>query len=527
MSWTAGGGDKRIVIARKTSLPAITTNAPQFNTLYAANSNFSLGAAVASGQVVYYGSGNSFTVTGLDANSDYYFTIIEADEGSMLSYASNEVSTFRLDGNSITTAAISAPTVGATSLSFSAIGQNSLTLGWTSGNGTSRLVIARKSSEISSNPTNNTSYSANPVFGSGTALGGGFVVYNGSGSSVNVTGLDPASTYYFSVIEYLTGTETITYASSLRTTSSTNTTSSSSSTDSDEDGVSDAEDEFPTDPFMALSTSYPAAGFGTLMFEDLWPGKGDYDFNDLVLDYRYTVISNGDGNVVEARYTFVTRAIGGGLQNGFAFQLDGIPANRIHSVSGAKTNGISYATIGSNGAESNQTNANILVLKNASELLARSSGFAYMNVEAEAPKVEADTTVVIVKLLHEGVSSTEEFTSIADFSPTIFNPYLIVGQERGKEIHLANRVPSALANVTYFGREDDNSAPLQGRYYKTRNELPWALNIVQSVPHVIEKVDFTEAYLKFVDWAISGGVNNADWYLNLPGNRNEAKIYSK
>jgi LruC domain-containing protein len=263
------------------------------------------------------------------------------------------------------------------------------------------------------------------------------------------------------------------------------------------------------------------------MFEDLWPGKGDYDFNDLVLDYRYTVISNGDGNVVEARYTFVTRAIGGGLQNGFAFQLDGIPANRIHSVSGAKTNGITYATIGSNGVESNQTNANILVLKNASELLARSSGFAYMNVEAEAPKVEVDTTVVIVKLLHEGVSPTEEFTSIADFSPTIFNPYLIVGQERGKEVHLANRVPSALANVTYFGREDDNSAPLQGRYYKTRNELPWALNIVQSVPHVIEKVDFTEAYLKFVDWAISGGVNNADWYLNLPGNRNEVKIYSK
>jgi hypothetical protein len=44
---------------------------------------------------------------------------------------------------------------------------------------------------------------------------------------------------------------------------------------------------------------------------------------------------------------------------------------------------------------------------------------------------------------------------------------------------------------------------------------------------VIEKVDFTEAYLKFVDWAISGGVNYADWYLNLPGNRNEAKIYNK
>ncbi len=29
---------------------------------------------------------------------------------------------------------------------------------------------------------------------------------------------------------------------------------------------------------------------GTLAYEDLWPGKGDYDFNDLVVDYDFDIV---------------------------------------------------------------------------------------------------------------------------------------------------------------------------------------------------------------------------------------------
>ena len=31
---------------------------------------------------------------------------------------------------------------------------------------------------------------------------------------------------------------------------------------------------------------YPANGWGTLMFEDLWPEYGDYDLNDLVANFK-------------------------------------------------------------------------------------------------------------------------------------------------------------------------------------------------------------------------------------------------
>jgi len=54
-------------------------------------------------------------------------------------------------------------------------------------------------------------------------------------------------------------------------------------TDSDGDGIQDADDDFPNDPARAFINFFPAAGYGSLAFEDLWPGKGDYDFNDLVV----------------------------------------------------------------------------------------------------------------------------------------------------------------------------------------------------------------------------------------------------
>ncbi len=676
LNWTAGGGTKRMVIARKSALPAITISTPTFNSSYTANSNFTLGESLASGKVVYFGTGTAVTVTGLDASSSYYFSIIEVEETPYIYYATNEVDTWKLDGNASTnsgssitaptiissgpaiatvtdidemsttisgsfankgngagrilllrpcnsTARIpsdnvvkqkysyamhdsifgmtrdtsywvsnwslvvdfgdfknfsftfsrmpglqfaldvfeyngnvsagtavynttpltfctdagssggssSAPTIGATNLNFSAVGQNSLTLNWVSGNGTSRIVVARKSSEINAEPTNNTPYSANSVFGIGSNLGGGFVVYNGTGSSVNVTGLDSTSTYYFTVIEYVIGSGTITYASNLKTTSSTTTNgSSSSSTDSDEDGVPDEADDYPNDAYKAFSTGYPAAGYGTMLFEDLWPGKGDYDFNDLVLNYHYDVVSDATDKVVEVKYSFVTRAIGGSLHNGFAFQLDGIPASSIHSVErlgSSKVTGISYATFNDNGTEANQTNANIIVFKDAYDLLPHSSGFAFINVEAGAPNEGTDTTQIIVRFSSNGVSPEgSSATAIADFTHSIFNPYLIVGQDRGKEVHKANRVPSSLVNNNYFGQHQDNSNPAQNIYYRTSTGLPWVLDVTESVPYATEKTDFTEAFLKFAEWATSGGSSYTDWYQDLSNYRNTDKIFS-
>jgi hypothetical protein len=97
----------------------------------------------------------------------------------------------------------SAPTTAASSITFSGITCNQMTVSWTNGNGTSRIVVAKQGSVVSGTPTNNITYTANSVFGNGSTLGTNeYVVYNGSSNSVMVTGLSAGTTYYFKVYEY-------------------------------------------------------------------------------------------------------------------------------------------------------------------------------------------------------------------------------------------------------------------------------------------------------------------------------------
>ncbi len=58
---------------------------------------------------------------------------------------------------------------------------------------------------------------------------------------------------------------------------------------------------------------FPASGYGTPAFEDLWPSKGDYDFNDLVLDYHFEIITNTNNKVDRVKGTFIIKAFGAAL----------------------------------------------------------------------------------------------------------------------------------------------------------------------------------------------------------------------
>ncbi|MCX7744202.1 MAG: T9SS type A sorting domain-containing protein [Flavobacteriales bacterium] len=96
-----------------------------------------------------------------------------------------------------------APSLPATNLTFSNVTTSSMTVSWTNGNGTGRIVIARQGAPVSDAPVNGTNYNFNINYGtSGTELGSGFVIYNGSGSSVNVMNLQSNTTYHFAIYEY-------------------------------------------------------------------------------------------------------------------------------------------------------------------------------------------------------------------------------------------------------------------------------------------------------------------------------------
>ncbi len=95
------------------------------------------------------------------------------------------------------------PTIPTSNLSIPGRTDSSLVLLWTNGDGASRIVIAREATAVTAIPANNTTYTANATFGSGTNLGSNqFVVFNGSASSAVVTGLSPGTVYHFAIYEY-------------------------------------------------------------------------------------------------------------------------------------------------------------------------------------------------------------------------------------------------------------------------------------------------------------------------------------
>ena len=96
----------------------------------------------------------------------------------------------------------SEPTSNSTNFVFSNLECDSYTIDWSNGDGANRVVVM-SSSAIANAPTDQTNYNASAVFGSGETIGANeFVIYNGSGSSVSVTNLVVATTYYISVFEY-------------------------------------------------------------------------------------------------------------------------------------------------------------------------------------------------------------------------------------------------------------------------------------------------------------------------------------
>ena len=105
-----------------------------------------------------------------------------------------------------------APTIQASNIIFSGISSTGMTVSWTNGNGAGRVVKMNTTNSFT-NPTDGTTPTANTVYGGS----GEQVIYNNSGSSVSVTGLTGAITYWFRVYEYNGSGSTTKYLTSSAT----------------------------------------------------------------------------------------------------------------------------------------------------------------------------------------------------------------------------------------------------------------------------------------------------------------------
>ncbi|MEM6783531.1 MAG: LruC domain-containing protein [Bacteroidota bacterium] len=292
---------------------------------------------------------------------------------------------------------------------------------------------------------------------------------------------------------------------------------SSTPPDTDGDGVHDGIDDEPNDPAVATYEYGPAKDqFGTLAYEDLWPGRGDYDFNDLVVDYNLRFGRNAAGDLTKMDGRFVVKAIGAGFRNGFALDLP-VAASNVTSVSGQRLGSGLFTTSG-NGTESGRTAAIVPIFDDANAILQRPGGF-FANTQMNAPYVAPSDTVEVALVFASPVDAPA-------LSVTWLNPFLVSNQERGREVHLPNLDPSEGADLALLGSSHDRTNVAAGFTYKNERGLPWAMHFADGFIYPIEQTPITDAYTRFQPWAESSGGNNTDWYTN-GSFRVTSKIYNR
>ena len=286
--------------------------------------------------------------------------------------------------------------------------------------------------------------------------------------------------------------------------------------DADGDGVRDAFDAYPNDPKRAFDSYTPGSGsYNTLVFEDLFPGRGDDDFNDLVVGYSSHQISNAKNDIVSLDMTFVLRSIGASNKLGFGFELP-VLSNQVAAVKIDK-NKFTTVPLNGNGTEAGQKNATVVLFDNAFSLMQRNGG-AYVNTEQNVNYSQPETIRVAIDF------ASPISPSVLGTAP--YNPFIFVNG-RSREVHLPNKAPTVLADVKYFGTSSDNSKPGIGRYYVTKDNKPWVLNIVGGFDYPFEKSNIQSAYVNYLPWVVSNGNLYKDWYSTKSGNRDDSKIWKK
>ncbi|MEQ9304278.1 MAG: LruC domain-containing protein, partial [Marinoscillum sp.] len=167
-----------------------------------------------------------------------------------------------------------------------------------------------------------------------------------------------------------------------------------------------------------------------------------------------------------------------------------------------------------NGTEAGQDRATLVITDNAHN----SFGFnGLINTDPSQEYTTPDTITVDMEF-----TSPQSLDAIGS-AP--YNPYIVINQTRGRELHLPGYAPTNLVDTNYFGQGNDGTDLANELYYVSKKNLPWAMNLPISFDYPEEKADIRDAYTHFEQWAKSGGFSYMDWYTNKNGYRNTEKIY--
>ncbi len=269
--------------------------------------------------------------------------------------------------------------------------------------------------------------------------------------------------------------------------------------DSDGDGVDDLIDDFPNDPDKAVLIRVPAVDEDYWVFEDLWPDKGDYDFNDLVIREYVELHMSATNMYVGGRAKLWLNAIGANFHNSIF----------LHFMEASLVGG---ELVFNELADPDFVKSIETYLPNIriDEYTPNTIG-AWYDIEWEHFGYQNNGYGPQDHPHSREFNFTFDETGIQPSNLT-FEWYLSIGNEREKELHHPMFAPTAIMNTSYFNTGDDATNIATGFYYKTALNHPWVVRVYGDFKNPKEFVQITEAYPHFQDWAESNGSLHPDWY---------------
>ena len=234
---------------------------------------------------------------------------------------------------------------------------------------------------------------------------------------------------------------------------------------------------------------------GVYAFEDEWPKAGDYDMNDVLVQYTYQKVFNIFNEILSESFIFKT----------------------LYNKSTVFTNGLGFILSNEGNAQSieyfirKENEKDFTVASGADKFTRESNAIILTDNVKTNPNAEYKVTFKY----GDKNSNKKQETSIDAF---IYRP----SKEGNRlEVHCPMKKPTSKVDTSLFGQYEDCSKPNEGIYYVSNQEniYPFAFYLSNANANDIaelknfdknEKKSISEIYPKFIDWAKYG--TNADWY---------------
>ena len=255
---------------------------------------------------------------------------------------------------------------------------------------------------------------------------------------------------------------------------------------------------------------------GTLAFEDIWPGGGDYDMNDIVLTIqKRKIYTNKENKVTKFELSIDLSAAGATKSIGAAIMLDNVPANAITQPVEFSDNTLAKNfNLNNNNIENGQDYTVIPLFDDAHKVLGRDRYEQINTVSDYAGNTKP-------KNISFSITFNNPTISADAFNVNKLNVFIIVDGNRNprKEIHVAGYQPTKLANTDLFGGNNDNSHHASKKYYISKENLAWGIMVPSNFKWPLEYVNIKTAYSQFSDWVTSGGTENEKWWNDFDVNK--------